>query len=196
MTSPASISAVTISPSPWSHECSVSSPTSAVRVRVRARDREDQRRLVLPVRVGQPQLAGRHALVLEDVHDRMRLGDEEDPARRDEMRHDPGPRPDVGQPAEDAARRVDDVEVALERRRQVVQVRFDEACLREAELDRQRARQLDRRRRDVGAGHPRAQTCPRQRVDPEMALQVEERLARSRRRPARSRTAGSGRRPP
>ena len=38
-----------------------------VRVGVRALDREGQRLVVLPVRVGEAELAGRDALVLEDV---------------------------------------------------------------------------------------------------------------------------------
>ena len=86
--------------------------------------------------------------------------------------------PDVGQPAEHAARRVDDVELALER--------VDGRSYRLDSTKRasgkpssigQGPRQLDRGRRDVRAGHPGAQPGPGQRVDPEVALQVEERLA-------------------
>ena len=105
-----------------------------VRVGIRALDLEDQRLRMLPVRVAQPELAGRDTLVLEGLDDRMDLGDEERPAGRQEVGDDPRPAADVGQPAEHAARGVDDVEGAVERRRQVVQVRADEARVREAEL--------------------------------------------------------------
>ena len=60
-----------------------------------------------------------------------------------------------GSQFEHAAGRVDDVEPAVEHVRQVVQVRLDEARLGEPELVGQRPRQLDRRGRQVGAGHAR-----------------------------------------
>ena len=67
-----------------------------VRVGVRALDGEGQRLAMLPVRVGQAELAGRDALVLEDVDDRVGLGDEERAAGCQEVGDDPCPGPDVG----------------------------------------------------------------------------------------------------
>ena len=67
--------------------------------------------------------------------------------------------------------------VALEVGRQVVQVRLDEARVGEAEVGRQLAGQADRGRREVGAGDRRPEPRPRQGVDAEVALQVEERPA-------------------
>jgi hypothetical protein len=78
---------------------------------------------MLPIRIGEPKLAEGDPFVLEGLGDRVDVGDVERPARTQEVSDDPGPAPDVGQPAEDAARRVDDVEITLQRRRQVVQVR-------------------------------------------------------------------------
>jgi hypothetical protein len=51
-------------------------------------DREGQRRLVLPVGIAEEQLAGRDALALERLGDRMDLGDVEPSARPDEVRDD------------------------------------------------------------------------------------------------------------
>ena len=124
----------------------------------------------------QPQLAGLDALVLEDLEDRVDLRDVEPAAGLDEPGDDPCPAADVGQPAEDAARRVDDVELVPETDRQLVHVRLDEARV-EPEVRRQLARERDRGRREVDAGDLRAEPRPRQRVEPEMALQVEQRLA-------------------
>ena len=148
------------------------------RVGVRALHREGQRLVVLPVRVAEAELAGGHALVLEHLRDRVDLRDEEPPARGEEMGDDPRPAADVGQPAEHATRGVDDVERPVEDVGQVVQVGAHEARVREAELVGERPRQLDGGRREVRAGDARPEPRPRQRVDPEMALQVEQRPTR------------------
>jgi len=55
-----------------------------------------------------------------------------------------------------------------------VQVRADEPSLGEAELVGQPAGELDRGAAEIGPGDPRAETGPGQRVDPEMALEVEQ----------------------
>ncbi len=132
---------------------------------------------MLPVRVRETQLPGFDALVLEDVHHRMGFGHEEDPVRCDVPRDHVRPGPDVGQPVERSPRGIDDVEHAVEVGRQRVQVRQDEAGLGVAELVGEPCGELDRRGRDVGAGNDRAEPRPRQGVDPEVALQVEQRLA-------------------
>ena len=73
-----------------------------------------------------------------------------------------------------AARGVDDVELAVERVGQVV--RFDRTNrASEAEVVGQRPGQVDRGGREVRAGDPGPEPRPRQRVDPEMALEVEQR---------------------
>ena len=65
MRSPASMSAVTISPRPWSQPCSVGAVTSAVGSAYEPLTVEAQRLGVLPVGVAEAQLARRDALVLE-----------------------------------------------------------------------------------------------------------------------------------
>ena len=66
--------------------------------------------------------------------------------------------------------------VTVEPLREVVHVRCDEARV-QAELRRQSRGELDRLGREVRPRDVRAQPRPRQRVDPEMALEVQERLA-------------------
>src|SRR2546425_8633734 len=56
----------------------------------------------------------------------------------------------------------------------MVQVGLDEPCVAEADLGRYRSRELHRREAEIGAGHLRPETSPRQRVDPEMALEMEQ----------------------
>ena len=62
------------------------------------------------------------------------------------MGDDRCPAADVRQPAEHAARRVYDIEVAVEFGRQVIEVCPDEPRVLEPELGRERSRQLDRGR--------------------------------------------------
>ena len=114
-----------------------------VRIGIRADVVEGERRPVLPVRVDEPQLARLHALVLERVRDRVDLRDVEATAGSHEMGDDVRPALDVGHPAEDTARRVDEVEVALEDVRQLGQVGSDERRVGDADLARRPGREVD-----------------------------------------------------
>ena len=138
---------------------------------------EAERVAVLPVRVVQAEFAWRDALVLEGLVTGWASVMKKMPPGARKCATTRGPRADIRQPAKDAARGVDDVEGPVEVGRQVVQVRLDEPRLREAQVRRQRRRQLDGRRRQVRAGDASAESRERQRVDPEVALQVEEGLA-------------------
>src|SRR5215218_6246879 len=69
---------------------------------------------------------GATPLVLEDVGDRVDVEDVEPPARSNIPRDDFGPATHVRQPAENAVRRVHDVERLVEHVRQPVDVRLDE----------------------------------------------------------------------
>ena len=133
---------------------------------------------MLPVRVGEAQLAGRHALVLERLGDRVDLGDEERAARGQEVGHDLGPAP--GCRAASRARR------ATCRRCRTC--RPGSPAGRTGSTGRsarpgtrgRRAsarRQLHGGRREVGARHPRAEPREREGVDAEVALEVQERPA-------------------
>jgi hypothetical protein len=111
----------------------------------------------------------------------MPLVDVEDPAGTHEPRDRPRPRAEIGQPPERPSPRVHDVEgLAGERPGQVVDVGDDEPCaIGEPRLDRELARERDRGfaeidARDLGGAEAR----PRQRVEPEVALQMQERLPR------------------
>ena len=177
--SPASIRAVTISPRPWSQPYSLGTLTGGVGIGVRADVVEGERRSVLPVRVDEPQLAGLDALVLERVRHRVDLGDVEAAAGPDEVGDDLGPAPDVGHPAEHAARGVDEVEVAREGVRQRrTGPTGRSVAVGEADLGGGPGREVDRGLAEVGAGDARPEPRPRERVDPEVALEVEDVEAR------------------
>ena len=108
----------------------------------------------------------------------MGLGDEERAAGREEVGHDRRPAADVGQPAQHAPRRVDDVEVAVEVGRAGRRGSSRRTGRRGSRgPSASRRGQLDRGRREVGARDPRPEARPREGVDPEVALQVEQRLA-------------------
>jgi len=145
-------------------------------VGVRADHLEAHRLGVRPVRVVKAKLSRRHPLVLERLHHGMDLGDVEDPARLHEVGGHARPCRDVGQPAEHAARGVDDVEVPIERIGQVVQVRDDERR-RDREVRGQCPRGSDALLAEVRARDDRAEAPPRKGVESEVALQMEERLA-------------------
>jgi hypothetical protein len=107
----------------------------------------------------------------------VELGEVEGAARLDEVRRHARPLAHVRQPADDAVRREDDVELAVEVPRQVVDVGADEARV-DAQLGRQRFRLLDRRLGEVDAGDDGALVArPAEGVDAEVALEVQERLA-------------------
>src|SRR6185369_967641 len=93
----------------------------------------------------------------ERIRDGVDLGDVETAARPDEVGDDLGPAPDVGDTAEHAARGVDEVEV-----------------VREADLGGGPRREIDCGLAEVGAGDARPEARPRQRVNPEVALEVEQ----------------------
>ena len=85
-------------------------------------------------------------------------------------------RADVGHPAEDAARRVDDVEVAR-RGRPAGRNRFDSDEARpsgEADLGGGRVARSTAAWLKSAPVTLRPEPCPRQRVDPEVALEVEQ----------------------
>jgi hypothetical protein len=143
---------------------------------VGADDVEPQWSFVGPVGVGEAQFARADPVVCPDLGDRVDLGDVEPAAGPDEVCGDARPAPDVRQPAEHALRGEDDIELALERRRQVVQVGLHERG-RDADVGGERPGSLDGLGGEVGPGHRCAEPRQRERVEPEMALQVEERLS-------------------
>jgi hypothetical protein len=99
-------------------------------------------------------------------------------AFREERVDDPGPAIQVRQPVECAEARVDDVEaLPAERLDGVVDVGGDEAGI-EIRLLRKRVRRVDRGLREVEADYRGAAPRPREAVEPEVALQVDEPLAR------------------
>src|SRR5438874_8739454 len=106
----------------------------------------------------------------------MDFGDVEDPARLQEVGNHPGPTFQVGQPAEHAARRIDDVESSLETTRQVVDVRDDEAG-GHANVAGELACLPDSRFREIYPGHPSAESRPAERVESEVTLEMQEVLA-------------------
>ena len=106
----------------------------------------------------------------------MDLGHVEEPTGLDEVGHHSCPAGDVRQPAEDAVRGVDDIELAVQLGRQVIQVGDHEGC-RNPELGRQGPRGRDALRTEVGTRHDRSHAGPGEAVQAEVALQVEERLA-------------------
>ena len=83
------------------------------------------------------------------------------------------PRTEVGDPAQRAVRREHHVEATREIRRQLLRIGDDE-CRVEAGLFREALRPLDGDRREVEPGHPRAAPGPRQRVQTEVALDVQQ----------------------
>jgi hypothetical protein len=106
----------------------------------------------------------------------MGLGIVEPAAGFQELRHDLGPAPDVGQPAGGAPAYIYEIERGRpgDRLRRVVEIGADETrTVREPELLRQRRRRPDRGRREVEADHGRPPLRERQRVGAEVALQVE-----------------------
>jgi hypothetical protein len=101
------------------------------------------------------------------------LAQEQPPARSEQARHDTGPAPDVGQPADRADAGVDDVETRLAKD-------LDggvHVALHELDVDTRERGQtpclLHRGRREVRAGHVRAQPRQRHRVGADVALQVD-----------------------
>src|SRR5689334_236652 len=139
-------------------------------------DVEDQRVAMLPVRIPEAEFAGLYALVLEHLQDRMDLADVEAAAGLHEPSHYACPAADVGQPAEHATRRVHDVELVAEPDRELVDVRFDEPRVGEADVGGELSGDTDRCGREVDTGDRGAEPRPGQRVQPEMALQVEQAL--------------------
>jgi hypothetical protein len=102
--------------------------------------------------------------------------DEKTPAGLEATRHDKRPALEVGKPPQHTDRREYDVELALEARRRVVHVAADEfsgRCHFRGEL----ARLGHGRRHEIHAGDGGAVACPRQRVEAEMALQMQQRLS-------------------
>ena len=75
----------------------------------------------------------------------MDLRDVEQSPGLDEAGHDPRPAADVGQPAQHAARRVDDVELVPEPHRQLIDVRLDEPRIGDAKVGGELAGEPDRR---------------------------------------------------
>jgi hypothetical protein len=93
-----------------------------------------------------------------------------------EVGHHLGPAGNVGQPVEHPEGGEDHVEVALQPVREVDHVGDDEAG-RQAGLGGQEPRLRDGPLREVGPGDPGGPPGPRERVQPEVALQVEQVLA-------------------
>ena len=141
-------------------------------VRVGALVLEDER-LVVEVRVRDGQL-----VIGERVGQGMELDEVEASVRREQRADHVRPALDVGQPVERAEAGVDDVEATpAERARRVVDVGVDEVGL-ETGAACDVACRLDRGRREVQPRDPCALTGPGERVQAEMALQVQERRAR------------------
>lgn len=98
----------------------------------------------------------------------------EAPARPQQVVHHVGPRRQVGQPVECTEARVDHVErPAAEGSRRVVDVGLDEVGL-DADALRDAASRGHRLAGEVEARDPGATTGPRQRVQAEVALQVDQ----------------------
>ena len=111
----------------------------------------------------------------------MPFVDEEDPAGTHEPCDRARPRAEIGEPPERPSARVDDVEGLFgDRPGQIVDVGNDEPrAIGKARLDRELTSERDRRVAEVHAGHMGgAEARPRQRVEPEVALHMQERLAR------------------
>src|SRR6266513_4569254 len=90
------------------------------------------------------------------------------------MRDNLRPALDVRQPAKHPARRIDDVKRSGELRGQVVKVGTHEGG-RQRKFGGKCTRPLDRRGREIGPGHLRAEPRPRQRVEAEVALEMKDR---------------------
>ena len=94
----------------------------------------------------------------------------------EEVRDDPGPGVEVRQPADRADTRVDDVESFLEQIGQVVDVCADESDA-QAQLVVQRPGEVDGGVGNVDTGRGRTESRPGHGVHPEVALQMQDRLA-------------------
>ncbi len=132
----------------------------------------DHRLGLLEVRV----LDGEDAIgprVAERPEHGMALADEEPPARPQETRDDLGPACDVGQPAERADAREDEVEaLAAERLGRAVEIGVDELDLCADRLG-EPLRLRERGRREVESGHARAEPGERHRVGADVTLQMD-----------------------
>src|SRR5215208_6427834 len=120
---------------------------------------------------------GRALSVVEDQDKGVDLGDVEGPTWPQEVGDHPGPTVEVRQPSDDPARGIDDIEISLQAVGQGEDVAMDEAG-RQTQLRRQPPRVGDGPLREVGTGHPRPEPGPGERVQAEVALEVEQVLAR------------------
>jgi hypothetical protein len=136
---------------------------------------ERQRLRGRPVVVAEAELGGRVAVV-EDPGERVGLGDVEEATRAQEVGNHLGPAGDVGQPVERPEGGEHHVEVALQLRGQLDHVGDHEGGV-QAGLGRQAPGLLDAALGDVDPGGPGTPPDPGERVQPEVALQVEQVLA-------------------
>ena len=127
------------------------------------------------VRIARPQ---RRILdfVVEDHGERVGLDDAERAAGREEAGDHPRPALQVRQPPQDPVGREHDIELTAEPGGEVVEVAVDEGG-RDAHLPGQSPRRPDRLFGEIDAGHSGAPAGPRQRVEPKMTLQVQQRLS-------------------
>src|SRR3990172_3600540 len=106
----------------------------------------------------------------------MPIDDIKEPTSPDKAGDDARPFSNVGKPNEGSVRTEDDVKGLRKHFSYSVHVRFDEAS-GDPQLCGEPLRGPDRFAREVDAGHDRAFSCPPQRVEAEVALQMEHRLA-------------------
>jgi len=128
------------------------------------------------VRVLEHRQAAGSAVAVEHERGGVPVGEVEPAPRLQEPGDDARPLRDVGQPADRAPGREDEVEgLGLGQQvSRVVDVRLHEAGpIVDAELGRHAPRLLDRRQREVEADHARAAVRERERVGAEVALQVQ-----------------------
>ena len=119
---------------------------------------------------------GHRRVIVEDAADRVELDHVERAAGLEEARDDLGPATDVRQPADGAIGGEDDVEFFFEPVGQGVHIREYEPGL-DPSLRGQRLRRLDCGFREVDAGHDCSFSGPGECIEPEVALEVEHRLA-------------------
>jgi hypothetical protein len=116
-------------------------------------------------------------VVAEDGVHRVELRQVERASRGRELGHDPRPQGDVGQPSEGAQPRVDDVEGASFHQVDGVVHVAEHELGRQARPPRHVGSLVHGRLREVDARHARSSPRPRQCVEAEVALRVNERLA-------------------
>src|SRR5262249_39729890 len=101
-----------------------------------ARGRKDERLRLREIRIANRELGG---VGVEDPDERMGLGDEEMPATSEESCHELGPAAKIREPAQNAIRGEDDIELAGQLGLELVDIGFYESAAMPTRSDSARA---------------------------------------------------------